>query len=227
MHANNETGAMLDLEKVAVMCEAYGAFFHSDTVQTMGYYPIDVSAMPIHFLSGSAHKFHGPKGIGFVYINGDVRLKPFIDGGAQERNMRSGTENIIGIAGLGEALQLAVNSMAESTQRIRQIRDYFKDKLLKAFPGVAFISPENGHYKILSVSFPATPRADMLLLNLDIAGISASGGSACSSGAEQASHVLEGIKADPDRRVIRFSFSKYNNLDEVDFLIEKLSTMLP
>lgn len=227
MHANNETGALLDLQRVAEICAENNALFHSDTVQTIGYYPIDVSQIPVHFLSGSAHKFHGPKGAGFVYIDGSLSLRPFLDGGAQERNMRGGTENLYGIAGLGAALDLARISMEARENHIRNLRDYFKQRLQEAIPGVQFISPPDGHYKILSVSFPPSAKADLLLLNLDIAGISASGGSACSSGAEQASHVLEGIHADPDRRVVRFSFSHLNQKEEADEVVEKITGMLP
>jgi cysteine desulfurase len=227
MHTNNEIGTLVDLEKVSQICEEYGALFHSDTVQTIGYYPFDLSKLKIHFLSGSAHKFYGPKGAGFVYINGDNQLRPFIDGGSQERNMRAGTENLYGIAGLGKALQLAAEDLENRARHTREIRDYFQDRLLEEVEDVQIITPEDSHYKVLSVSFPPSPKAEMLLLNLDISGISASGGSACSSGAEQASHVLEAIKADPDRKVARFSFSHTNTKEEVDIVVKKIKTMLP
>ncbi len=228
MHANNEIGTMIDLDAVSKICEEYGAFFHSDTVQTMGYFPIDVNKTKIHFLTGAAHKFHGPKGIGFIYINGDVTLKPFIDGGSQERNMRGGTENVPGIVGLAKALEMAQEDMYERQDEIEGIRQYFKNQLWDTFADIQFIGDYEGnyHYKVLNVSFPPSMKSELLLFNLDIAGISASGGSACSSGAEGGSHVLDALDIDPERKCIRFSFSHYNTLDEVDFVIEKLKKVV-
>ncbi len=227
MHANNEIGTLLDIESVANLCQENQAYFHTDTVQTIGYYPIDVDTMPIHFLAGSAHKFHGPKGVGFVYINGDCMLKPFVDGGAQERNMRGGTENLYGIIGLAKALELSTTNMEEKSAYISNLRNYLKDQLSERFEDIQFNGdPDNCHYKVLSVSFPPSDKSDMLLLNLDISGISASGGSACSSGAETGSHVLNGIKADPERKTIRFSFSQFNTREELDTLLEKLEEMV-
>jgi cysteine desulfurase len=229
MHSNNEIGTMIDLEKVGNICAENGAYFHSDTVQTMGYFPIDVSKLNIHFLTGAAHKFHGPKGCGFLYINGDLTLKPFIEGGSQERNMRGGTENIAGIVGLAKALELAYDDMEERHDEILGIRNYLKNRLLCEFEDIQFIGDTEGsfHYKVLNVSFPPSPKAELLLFNLDISGISASGGSACSSGAEGGSHVLDALEIDPLRKCIRFSFSHYNTLQDVDFLIEKLRKMTP
>jgi cysteine desulfurase len=229
MHSNNEIGTMIDLEKVGNMCAENGAYFHSDTVQTMGYFPIDVSKLKIHFLTGAAHKFYGPKGAGFLYINGDLTLKPFIEGGSQERNMRGGTENIAGIVGLAKALELAHEDMEDRHDEILGIRNYLKNSLLEEFKDIQFIGDTEGsfHYKVLNVSFPPSPKAELLLFNLDIAGISASGGSACSSGAEGGSHVLDALEIDPSRKCIRFSFSHYNTLQEVDFLIEKLRKITP
>ncbi len=229
MHANNEIGTMTDLEVVGNLCSAYGAYFHSDTVQTMGFFPIDVAKMKIHFLTGSAHKFHGPKGVGFLYLNGDVPLKPFIDGGSQERNMRGGTENVAGIVGMAKALDLALTNLEEKKETIFDIRNYLKNSLLAHFDDVQFVGDTEGvsHYKVLNVSFPPSPKAELLLFNLDISGISASGGSACSSGAEGGSHVLNALGVDESRKCIRFSFSHYNTPEDVDFLIEKLKTMTP
>jgi cysteine desulfurase len=229
MHSNNEIGTMIDLEKAGNICAKNEAYFHSDTVQTMGYFPIDVSKLNIHFLTGAAHKFHGPKGAGFLYINGDLTLKPFIDGGSQERNMRGGTENIAGIIGLAKALELAHEDMEERHDEILGIRNYLKNRLLCEFEDIQFVGDTEGsfHYKVLNVSFPPSPKAELLLFNLDIAGISASGGSACSSGAEGGSHVLDALEIDPLRKCIRFSFSHYNTLQEVDFLIEKLRKITP
>lgn len=228
MHANNEIGSMIDLDKISQLCQQYGAFFHTDTVQTMGYYPIDVSKTKISFLSGSAHKFHGPKGIGFLYINSNNIIKPFIDGGAQERNMRGGTENIYGIVGLAKAMELAYENMDVRRAHIQEVRDYLRQQLETHFEDVQFNGDlENGHYKLLSVSFPASPKSEMLLFSLDIAGICVSGGSACSSGADQGSHVIAALHGNSDRTTIRFSLSHLNTIAEVDFLIEKLNAILP
>lgn len=229
MHANNEIGTMIDLGKVSSLCRQYGAFFHSDTVQTVGHFPINVQETPVNFLSGAAHKFHGPKGVGFIYISAASPIKPFIDGGAQERNMRGGTENVYGIVGLAKALELANNEMHERTKRIQDIRNYLKNRLLEEFEDIQFNGDCDGDclYTVLNVSFPPNPKNELLLLSLDIAGISCSGGSACSSGSEKCSHVLEAIGAAPDRKSIRFSFSHYNTREEVDFVIEKLKTILP
>ena len=235
MHSNNEIATMIDLDAVSKICEEYNAFFHSDTVQTMGYFPIDVQKTKIHFLTGAAHKFHGPKGVGFVYINSDVTLHPFIDGGSQERNMRGGTENTAGIIGLALALKMAYDDMYDREDEIMGIRNYLKTRLLDTFEDIQFIgdnTPEginegSYHYKVLNVSFPSSMKSELLLFNLDIAGISASGGSACSSGAEGGSHVLDALDIDPSRKCIRFSFSHYNTLDEADFVIEKLKNLTP
>jgi cysteine desulfurase len=229
MHANNEIGTMIDLAKVTALCQQYGAYFHTDSVQTVGHFPINVQETPVNFLSGAAHKFHGPKGVGFIYISPESPIKPFIDGGAQERNMRGGTENVYGIVGLAKALELANNEMHERTERILDVRNYLKQRLLETFDDIQFNGDCDGEslYTVLNVAFPPNPKNELLLLSLDIAGISCSGGSACSSGSEKGSHVLEAIGAAPDRKSIRFSFSHYNTREEVDFVVEKLKTILP
>lgn len=229
MHANNEIGTMNDMEKISALCREYGALYHCDTVQTIGHFPVNVQKTPLNFLAGAAHKFHGPKGVGFIYINAASPIKPFIDGGAQERNMRGGTENVYGIVGLAKALELAVNNMESRTEHIRDVRNYLKERLLESFDDIQFNGDYDGAclFTVLSVSFPPSPKNELLLLSLDIAGVSASGGSACSSGAEKGSHVLEAIGADPARKSIRFSFSHYNTREEVNFIIEKLKTILP
>jgi cysteine desulfurase len=229
MHSNNEIGTMINLDQVSAICEMHNVYFHSDTVQTLGYFPIDVSKTKIHFLTGSAHKFHGPKGAGFLYIKNECHLKPFIHGGSQERNMRAGTENIYGIAGLAAALELSCKDMAEKEKHIRGIRQHMINELRNHFDGIQFNGDYDGryHYKVLSVSFPASPKSELMLLNLDIKGIAASGGSACSSGAEAGSHVLQAIGADPARKSIRFSFSAFNTLEEIDYVIQQLKTMVP
>ncbi|MCO6489559.1 MAG: cysteine desulfurase [Phaeodactylibacter sp.] len=228
MHSNNEVGAMIDLQETGELCKENGALFHSDTVQTIGYYPIDVSKTPISFLSGSAHKFYGPKGVGFIYINSDNIIKPYVDGGAQERNMRGGTENIYGILGLAKALSLAYDNLEERRRKVTDVRNYMKAQLEANFDNLQFNGdPENGHYKLLSVAFPPSDKADLLLLSLDIAGVSVSGGSACSSGADAGSHVIEALKGAPDRKTIRFSFSHNNTREEVDQVVAKLKEILP
>ena len=229
MHANNEIGTMLDLDRVSALCRQYDALFHTDTVQTIGHFPVRVDQTPVNFLSGAAHKFHGPKGVGFIYINSGNPIEPFIDGGGQERNMRGGTENVYGIVGLAKALERATTDMDQRSEHIRQVRQYMMDRLREHFDDIQFNGDYDGHslYTVLSVSFPPSPKNELLLLSLDIAGVSASGGSACSSGAEKGSHVLAAIGADPSRKSIRFSFSHYNTTEEVDFVIEKLKTMLP
>jgi cysteine desulfurase len=229
MHANNEIGTLLDLNRVAELCAKYGAYFHSDTVQTMGYYPFDLQKTKIHFLTGSAHKFYGPKGVGFVYINGGAAIKPLLEGGSQERNMRAGTENVAGIVGLGKALELAGAALEEHRVHISGLKKYMLHRLQEEIAGVAFngdISENGSNYKVLNVSIPPNQKAEMLLFNLDIAGIAASGGSACTSGSEKGSHVLEGIKADPNRRGVRFSFSKSNTVEEIDYVVATLKSLL-
>jgi cysteine desulfurase len=228
MHANNEIGTMIDLQRVADLCHQYGAYFHTDSVQTIGHFQINVQQTRVHFLSGAAHKFHGPKGVGFIYINADAPIKPFIDGGAQERNMRGGTENVYGIVGLATALELATKEAETRENHIKEVRNYMRAQLVENFNDIQFNGDVDGDnlYTVLSVSFPPSPKNELLLLSLDIAGISASGGSACSSGAEKGSHVLGAIGADPDRKSIRFSFSHYNTIEEVDFVIQKLKGIL-
>jgi len=228
MHANNEIGSKLNFEAVSKLCADKGAYFHSDSVQTMGHFPINVNDYKISFLSGSAHKFHGPKGSGFIYINGDNIIKPYIEGGAQERNMRAGTENVYGIVGLAKAFDLACNHMEERANHIKKVRSYLMTRLKNEFDDILFNGPEEGGlYTVLSVSFPPNEKSSLLLIQLDMAGISASGGSACSSGADVGSHVLQALGVDPSRKTIRFSFSHYNTIEEIDFLIEKLKTIIP
>lgn len=227
MHANNEIGNLLPLEEVAALCAAHEALFHCDTVQTMGYYPVDLSATRINFLSGSGHKFHGPKGVGFAYINSDNIIQPYLDGGAQERNMRGGTENIYGIVGLAAALDKAVAQREERAKHITMLKTYFRERVQEKYPQVAFNGDVvNGHFKVLSVSFPASDKGSMLLMNLDLNGISASGGSACSSGIDVGSHVVGHLHPDSLRHTIRFSFSHHNTQAEVDRVVTALGGML-
>ena len=229
MHANNEIGSLLPLERVGEICEKYDAVFHSDTVQTMGHYPMDLQKIKVHFVTCAAHKFHGPKGVGFLYIKHNIKIKPMILGGAQERNMRGGTECTQGIIGLAKALEICYEEMDEHIAHIQGLKNYMKEQLEKAIPGIEFngeTGNANSLYTVLNCRFPAHPDAEMMLFNLDIAGIAASGGSACSSGSNQGSHVLRGIGIDTSRASIRFSFSKYNTKEEIDYTIEKLKAMM-
>jgi cysteine desulfurase len=228
MHSNNEVGTMIDLSEIGALCQEHGAYFHSDTVQTMGYYPIDVDATAISFLSGAAHKFYGPKGVGFIYINGDNIIQPFLDGGAQERNMRAGTENTYGIVGMAKALDLAYQEYSDREQKIRSLRTYLCEQLAKDFPEAAFNGdPDQGHYKVLNLRFPPSPKTELLLFNLDIAGISVSGGSACSSGTDTGSHVIRALRGAEDDAVnIRVSFSHHNTKEEIDRLLAVLRSVL-
>lgn len=225
MHANNEIGTLLDIERVSVLCQKYNALFHCDTVQTMGHYTHDLSEVHIDFIACAAHKIHGPKGVGFLYINHNVKIKPLLYGGAQERNMRGGTENIYGIVGLAKALEMAYEGMDAHRSHIQSLKTYMMEQLDEHIPGCHIngeSDSEKSLYTVLNVCFPENDLGDMLLFNLDIAGISASGGSACSSGSSIGSHVLSAIQAEAGRPSIRFSFSKYNTKEEVDFVVAKL-----
>jgi cysteine desulfurase len=225
MHANNELGTLTDIEKVGDICEQYDAIFHSDTVQTMGHYVHDLSKLKAHFVVCAAHKLHGPKGVGFLFVNPSIKIKPMIFGGAQERNMRGGTENVYGIVGLSKALELAYADMEAHQNHIQGLKNYMKQELQNAIPEIGFngeTDADKSLYTVLNVCFPKMEMADMLLFNLDINGISASGGSACSSGSNIGSHVLTAIGADPERPSVRFSFSKFNKKEEIDFVVAKV-----
>ena len=225
MHANNEIGTLSDMERIGDLCETYNAIYHCDTVQTMGHYKHDLSKLKAHFVVCSAHKLHGPKGVGFLHINHRIKIKPFIYGGAQERNMRGGTENIYGIVGLAKSLEMAYAEMEAHKNHIQGLKTYMIDQLKENIAGVEFngeIDPDKSLYTVLNVSFPEMEMADMLLFNLDIAGISASGGSACSSGSDIGSHVLTAIVASASRPSVRFSFSKNTTKDEIDYTVSKI-----
>lgn len=225
MHANNELGTLLPIKQVGEICEKYNAIFHSDTVQTMGHYRMDLRDIKVHFVTCAAHKFHGPKGVGFLYINHLCKITPFIHGGSQERNMRGGTENVYGIVGLAKALEICFDEMEEHQKHIMGLKDYMREQLIKNIPGIEFngeTSYDKALYTVLNCRFPNHPDAEMLLFNLDILGIAASGGSACSSGSNQGSHVLRGIGIDMERPSVRFSFSKYTTKEEIDFVLKNL-----
>ena len=229
MHANNEIGTLNDINRIGELCDAYDAIFHSDTVQTMGHFRHNLDTLKCHFLVGSAHKFHGPKGVGFLRVCKSKKIGRFIEGGGQERNNRGGTENVYGIVGLAKALEIAYRDMESHTRHIQGLKDRMIRGIREVVPGVEFNGDiREGHslYTVLNVSFPPHEDNDMLLFNLDINGISASGGSACSSGASTGSHVLGGIGADEARQGIRFSFSKYNTEEDVDYVVAKLAEIV-
>lgn len=229
MHANNEIGNLLPIKEVGELCAKYDAIFHSDTVQTMGHYAMDLQKINVHFITCAAHKFHGPKGVGFLYVSSKIKINPLIYGGSQERNMRGGTENLYGIIGLAKALEIALRDVDQHQQYITGLKNYMIEQLKVNIPDVEFNGScqNNCLYTVLNVRFPHTDNAEMLLFNLDIAGIAASGGSACTSGSDIGSHVLRGIGADVTRPAVRFSFSKYNTKEEIDYTVSKLKELFP
>jgi len=225
MHANNEIGSLSDPALISDICSEYGALYHCDAVQTLAKYPLDVDQVKFSFMSGSAHKFYGPKGVGFIYINGNNKIKPLIYGGAQERNMRAGTENTYGIAGLGKAFELGLSEMEERARVTGALRNYLINGVCGLNSKIKLNGLQDGHYCIANISFPKNSKTDLIMFNLDIAGISASAGSACSSGIESRSHVLDAISLPSDEIAVRFSLSHHNTTEEIDFLIEKLKDM--
>ena len=228
MHANNEIGNLLDIMTVGEMCKTYNAIFHSDTVQTMSHYTFNLSELPIHFITGAAHKFHGPKGNGFLYINSDISINPLISGGGQERNMRAGTENVYGIVGLSKAMDISYSNLSQHRAHIESLKLHMIRGLKNAIPGVEFNGEsenlQNSLYTVLNVLFPKTEIGEMLFYNLDILGIASSAGSACSSGSNLGSHVLKAIGCDMSRPSLRFSFSKYNTTEEIDYTVNQLKS---
>jgi cysteine desulfurase len=230
MQGNNEIGNLLDLHAVGNLCEKYGALFHSDTVQTMGHFVHDVQNLPVHFLVGAGHKFHGPKGIGFLYAKSGIKFSPMMHGGAQERNQRGGTENVYGMVGIAKALSIAYEDMAAHEIHIKDLKTYFIQGLQNNFPGIEFnglsSDIEKSLYTVLNVRFPQVQDGDMLLFKLDIEKISASGGSACSSGTSVGSHVLTALNPNAEGAAVRFSFSKNNTRAEIDRVLEVLSKII-
>jgi cysteine desulfurase len=223
MHANNEIGNITDIKAVGELCKKNNAIFHADTVQTVGHFPINLKETNVDFITGAGHKFHGPKGVGILYINAENAIEPFIHGGGQERNMRAGTENIYGIVGFAKALEIATANHDADKAHINDLKFYLKRKLEQNFKGVIFNGDPEGNslYTVLSVGFPRNEKSDVLLFNLDVNNICASGGSACSSGAEQGSHVIRAL-GNNTHNTVRFSFSKFNTKDEIDILLNKL-----
>lgn len=228
MHANNEIATLLPLKVVSEMCRKYDAYFHSDTVQTMGHYFLDLKELDMDFITCAAHKFHGPKGIGFLYINKNRKAEALIHGGSQERGLRGGTENVYGIVGLAKAMELAYEDLEGHQKHVQGLKSYMIDQLREIFEDIAFhgeIDPEKSLYTVLNVCFPKTEKAGMLLFTLDLKGVAVSGGSACTSGAAKGSHVLEGIHADMSRPNVRFSFSRYTTKEEIDFALEQVKVV--
>ena len=230
MHANNEISTLLPIKKVASICAKHKhVYFHSDTVQTMGHYTFNLSETPIDFLTCSAHKLHGPKGVGFLYVNQKISLNPLITGGSQERKNRGGTENLYGIVGLGKAMEMAYENLTSHQKHIQDLKSFMKKELEKIDQRISFngeTSPEKSLYTVLNVCFPADVCNSMLLFSLDIHGIAASGGSACSSGSNQGSHVLAELPHQENCQSVRFSFSRFNTQEDVEFTIEKIRSII-
>ena len=233
MHINNEMGKILDLQKIGNLCEQYGALFHSDMVQSFGHYAINLNEFPVDFAAASAHKFHGPKGIGFAYIKKGSGIKPLILGGEQERGCRGGTEGVHNVVGMALALEMALQSLQEDRKKIQNLKNYFVEQLRSLSAGVIFNADSDSltrnTYTLLSVRLPVTSKeASMLLFKLDIAGIACSKGSACQSGSTGKSHVLQEFlpEVELQKPSIRFSFSKFNTIEEVDYVIKILKELL-
>jgi cysteine desulfurase len=233
MHVNNEVGNILDMDKVSKLCKANNAMFHSDTVQSVGHYKLDLQELAIDFMAVSGHKFHGPKGVGFAFIRKNSGLKPLIFGGEQERGYRAGTEAVHNIVGLEEALKLSYENLEEERAYITDLKKYFIEKLVLNFSGVSFNGScadfDKSTYTVLNVCLPIAPeKGPILLFQLDLKGIACSKGSACQSGSAQGSHVLSQILSDEDMQKpsIRFSFSKYNTKEEIDYVIEVLKEFI-
>ena len=229
MHANNEIGTIQDIKSIGDICKENNAIFHSDTVQTMAHFPFNMQELNVDFMAASAHKFHGPKGVGFIYISEDIQIKPLLRGGGQERNMRSGTENVYGIAAMAKAMEMAYEHLEQETAYIKGLKKYMIEKLQLEIEDVQFYGKctdlEDSLYTVISCSFPERDNSEMLMFNLDILGVACSGGSACSSGSSKGSHVLTSIVSDSLRPGVRFSFSKYNTKEDIDFAIDKLKEL--
>lgn len=224
MHANNEVAVVQDIAKIGAMCREAGALFHTDTVQTMCHYAFDLDTLPVDFITCSAHKFHGPKGIGFLYIRKGLQVGGQIEGGSQERAVRGGTESTHNIVGLARAMELAYSDLAHHQAHVKALKARMVAGLKASFPDVRFNGQSDDPsklYTVLNVSFPPHPKSGMALFLLDLEGVACSGGSACSSGATLGSHVLRALNYhDPSRASLRFSFGRYNTEAEVDYALE-------
>ncbi|MDG1176558.1 MAG: cysteine desulfurase family protein [Flavobacteriales bacterium] len=229
MHANNEIGTILPMKKVGDLCKTYKAYFHSDTVQTVGHFPINFEEMGVHFAACSAHKIHGPQGVGFLYLNKKIALNSMLIGGGQERGLRAGTENLIGITGLTKSIELAYKTLDKDKAYILELRNYMKKQLIAQFGDqIRFNGSETDYlYTVLSVCFPNNENNGLLLFKLDMKGIALSGGSACNSGANLGSHVINGIYENAsDYAPMRISFSKHNTKEEIDTCMEALKELV-
>jgi cysteine desulfurase len=233
MHINNELGNILDIYLVSNLCIKYKSLFHSDTVQSVGHYSLDLSSLKIDFLVASAHKFHGPKGIGFAYINKKNPIKPLIFGGSQEKGCRAGTESVHNIVGMSEALDISIDKIKVETLYIKNLKSYFIDQLKENIKEIKFNGAssdlEHSTYTLLNVRFPILKNESALFLfQLDMKGIACSKGSACQSGADTGSHVLNNVLCDEENKFVslRFSFSIYNTIEEVDYVIYQLKELL-
>ncbi len=229
MHANNEIGTLLDYREVSRIAKENNCLFHSDTVQTMGHYSFDVEEFGADFLTCSAHKLNGPKGIGFLYTNKKLNIKSMITGGGQESNHRAGTENMLGIAGLTKALEIAFTNVKQEQDHIYGIKTYMMEQLAIHIPDIEFngrTTFEDGLYTVLSCSLPPQKNNDLILFQLDIEGVCCSGGSACNSGAAKGSHVLEAINHPVDRKAIRFSFGRFTSKYDINHAVKALSKVL-
>ncbi len=228
MHANNEIGNITPVGQVGEICKKYGALFHCDMVQTIGHLPIDLRGWGVHFTAAAAHKFNGPKGAGFIFVDSSAQLKPLLQGGAQERNMRAGTENLYGIIGLAKAMEIAYAEMEEQSARIQSLKTLMASALREEIPGLIFNGDHEGQslYTVLSVGIPPHAVNEMLIYNLDIEGIAVSGGSACSSGSAVGSHVIAELDFPAGYAPLRFSFGKFNTPDEIHQAVAVLKSIL-
>ena len=218
MHANNEIGTLLDIALVGSLCREHGALFHSDCVQTIGHYPINLKEYGVHFASAAGHKFHGPKGTGLLYVSDEIKAYPLIFGGSQERKMRAGTENVYGIVGFAKALELATAGFDSDSEYIVGLKNFMKEELSRAIPGMSFNNPDNSLYTVLSACFPKNEQSDFLVTLFDMKGVCVSGGSACSSG-DGGSHVIKALGKSDACATIRFSFSKHNTREEISKVV--------
>ncbi|MBL7869177.1 MAG: cysteine desulfurase [Flavobacterium lindanitolerans] len=228
MHVNNETGTVLDIEKVARLCKQYNALFHSDTVQSVGKTEIDLQKAEVDFIVASAHKFHGPKGIGFAFIRKNPGINPMIFGGEQEKGLRAGTEGVHNIAGMAKALEISYVNLEAERRQIQDLKDYFVEKLQTNFPDFKINGNPEGFYNIINVLLPfSDEKTAMILFNLDMKGIAVSRGSACQSGSIKPSHVLKEMLSEEDLKKpsLRISFSHFNTQEDIDLLIEALKAV--
>ncbi len=226
MHVNNEIGNMIDIKAIATLCKSHGALVHSDMVQSVGHYEVDLQEIPVDFIAAAAHKFHGPKGIGFAFVRKNSGLKPLIFGGSQERGLRAGTEAVHNIVGLEEALRISYENLETESTYVKGLKTYFAERLQEEIPEVKLngncSDPTKSTYTLLNVCLPiAEEKAVLLLFQLDMKGIACSKGSACQSGSTGGSHVLREVLNDEDfkKPSLRFSFSIYNTKEEVDYVV--------